>query len=294
MVCFIVLHYLVSEETVNCVNTLINIARDNDRIVIVDNDSPNDSFNVLECKFSNENNVNVIRNVKNTGYAGGINFGYDYAKREFSPEYIIAMNNDIVIPQADFVDALDKVYKDTKFDVLGPDIISTATGKHQNPERHTILTLEDINREINYVNKLKKKQLSLEIKSKIKQYDILSKLYYAVKKPFKSNRVKTLNEVEGVALHGSFLVYSKKAIAKREYALYPKTNFYCEAQILDYECKRDGLIQVFSPRLKVEHHEDVATNAVKGNLAKKMNGKYIQLLDSLGIFRELIVKDLEG
>ena len=57
-------------------------------IVIVDNDSPNDSFDKLQILNKKYNNVKIIKTEKNIGYAKGNNFGLRYLEKLLNIEYI--------------------------------------------------------------------------------------------------------------------------------------------------------------------------------------------------------------
>ncbi|HFI0342140.1 TPA: glycosyltransferase family 2 protein [Streptococcus suis] len=287
---FVVLHYNVSEETKSTVDSILkNVI--NSQVVIVDNCSPNDSYAILDKYYSDVENVIVIKNISNAGYASGINLGYHYILENYSIDFIVVMNNDMELTKNDFSDKILEIYAKTKFDILGPDIYSTSAKKHQNPEINPMRNLNAVETEIMKIEKLKESQNKLRFKSFIKSFSIFERIYYAVKsiiKPSKRTSVELVNPM----LHGSFYVFSRNFISKRSYALYPKTNFYCEAQILDYEAERDGLVRIYTPEIVILHHEDVATNSISGSHAEKMNKKYNQLLQSLSIFRELILEDL--
>ncbi len=290
MTCFVILHYLVSEETINTVNSILKNVNGEMRIVVVDNCSPNDSYDVITQTFSNDSRVVVIKNKTNAGYAKGINFGYNYAKENFQPSFIVAMNNDMEIRQHDFLTIMDDIYKETGFYVLGPDVYSTSAEKHQNPETDHIRTLSEIDEHVNSVTKTKNNTIKLKIKGMLRRSKLIYNLYYGKKKS--DNKKKYIDSrLSNVTLHGSCLIFSELFIAKRNYALFPETEFYCEAQILDYECLRDGMLQIYDPALKVYHHEDVATDAVAGSYAAKMKKKCERVLTSLELFRQLMMED---
>jgi len=290
MTCFVILHYLVSDETINTVNSILNNVIGDFRIVVVDNNSPNDSFVNLQENYRNEDRVIIIKNFTNAGYAKGINFGFDFSKEKFNPSYIVAMNNDMEIKQSDFIDKVKKIYSETGFYVLGPDIYSTSAQKHQNPENDHIRTIEEIEQHIEEIKKVMSNKLKLKLKGILRRSRIVTKLYYKRRK--KDNSRKFVNEKKiNVTLHGACFIFSEKFIKEREYALYPLTEFYCESQILDYECLRDKMLTVYDPSIKIYHHEDVATDAVAGTYVSKMIKKCERVLQSLEIFRQLIKKD---
>lgn len=290
MTCFVILHYLVAQETINTVNSILKNVAGEFSVIIVDNNSPNDSFDVLSKNYNNEKRVIVLRNSTNAGYAKGINFGYDYAKENLNPSYIVAMNNDMEITQNDFLERIENIYSETGFFVLGPDIYSTSANKHQNPENDHIRTMEEIDQHIKNVNKVMDNKLKLKIKGLLRSSKVVKTLYYNRKKNINSQKFIE-EQRQNVTLHGSCFVFSKKFIEQREYALYPKTEFYCESQILDYECLRDKMLTVYDPRVKIYHHEDVATDAVAGSYYAKMLKVCERVLQSLEIFRQLMLED---
>ena len=70
---FIILNHNNYQLTINAVQSILSC--DNyANIIIADNASTNDAWNILNKKYSNNNNIVLIRNEKNEGYARGNNF----------------------------------------------------------------------------------------------------------------------------------------------------------------------------------------------------------------------------
>jgi GT2 family glycosyltransferase len=133
-VTFIILHYITTEDTLECVKSIIdNIKYNRYEIIIVDNGSPNKSGIKLKEIFEDNSNVRVEINEKNLGFAKGNNVGFKIAKEDLNSDFVIMLNNDTILKQPDFINVLIEKYKNDKFSVLGPDIISTIDGNHQNP-----------------------------------------------------------------------------------------------------------------------------------------------------------------
>lgn len=290
MISFVILHYLVTEETIHCTDSILNHMKDDFNVIIVDNASPNDSYAKLTEYYQHCKKVTVITNTGNSGYAAGINFGYRFACDHYQPDFIVTMNNDMEIKQSDFAEKLAEIFNRTHFYVLGPDIYSTSALRHQNPEKRCMLSLADVDHEIAFIKEKQTQQLRLRLKGFLKQSRIIESWYYKLKRRLTKEQ-KVTEERIGETLHGSCYVFSRLFINARSYALFPKTKFYCEAQVLDYECKRDGMKQLYAPELVVYHHEDVATNQVAGSYVAKMNKKFERMLDSLQIFKRLILQD---
>lgn len=76
----VVLNFMNFNQTIDCVKNLLDKI---DKIIIVDNNSSNDSYNVLRKKFIYEPTVFVIKQDSNKGYASGNNVGLKYAERKF-------------------------------------------------------------------------------------------------------------------------------------------------------------------------------------------------------------------
>lgn len=72
MVCFIVLHYMALDQTLETVRCILGLKGEK-RVVIVDNCSPNNSFDKLKELFLNEPDVILLKSDKNVGFANGNN-----------------------------------------------------------------------------------------------------------------------------------------------------------------------------------------------------------------------------
>ncbi|MBZ5986784.1 glycosyltransferase [Leuconostoc gelidum] len=64
-----------------------------DYIVIVDNASNNNSFQVLSENFHNNDNIVVLLSPNNSGYAGGNNFGLQYLETRFESDDVVYIAN---------------------------------------------------------------------------------------------------------------------------------------------------------------------------------------------------------
>lgn len=68
-----------------------------DKIVIVDNNSKDDSYEQL-LKLQDDK-IDVIKTENNGGYAAGNNYGANYAIKMYSPEYLIIANPDVIFDE---------------------------------------------------------------------------------------------------------------------------------------------------------------------------------------------------
>ena len=72
-VVIIILNYINWNDTVECLRSLENCTYPNFEILLIDNCSPNQSFEKLKELFPK---LEIIQTQTNLGYTGGINFGF--------------------------------------------------------------------------------------------------------------------------------------------------------------------------------------------------------------------------
>ena len=88
-----VLNYNNFESTKNCVFSILDCSLKNAEIYIVDNNSPDNSYQKLKDLF---NEVKVVKSKFNNGYAAGHKIAVNYAmKNEF--DFIWILNNDLTV-----------------------------------------------------------------------------------------------------------------------------------------------------------------------------------------------------
>ena len=280
---FVILHYKVFEMTERCIDTIIKIFEKKDiHIVVVDNGSANYSGEKLREKYHYNTMVDVILCDENLGFACGNNIGYKYIVEKYNPQYIVVMNNDVIINDNKFIDKIDEIYKNTGFAVLGPDIINPIYLNHQNPISDRARTIEEVKKRIHI----------FEIRYR---YAIVFWLISSVKKIVVKN--ETIREKdykhskENVVLHGACLILSRDFITNRKYCFNPNTFLYHEEDILFFECMKQGLKMVYSPKLCVKHLEDVATDATLKSGYKKMKIRNKWLSESAKVLLGVITEE---
>lgn len=230
-------------------------------IVIVDNASPNHSGEQLRERLKEDSNIHLIFSDKNIGFARGNNLGYDFAKNRLHGDVIVVLNNDITIEQIDFIDKLIYIYHAYPFDVLGPDIYSTATFSHQSPPRMPSYTLSSLNRDILKWNFI---QFVYTALSKFHFLYMLDQLYKKAitarhQKRNEHAPVNWSHSQTSVRLHGAFLIFANHFVKNETHAFYPGTFLYMEEDFLDFYCKKKGYRVTYCPELHVLHREHSST-----------------------------------
>ena len=253
-------------------------------IVIVDNSSPNGSGIQLKQKYENEKNIIVLLNEKNEGFAKGNNKGYEFLKYHYDMDYIIVMNNDVIIEQTDFLNRIDEIYRQKDFAVLGPDIYCPYTGIHQNPAHIKALTRHEV---LSHKALLEKKERHFAFH--FYKHCLGEKVRSLFHKPSGTavKKEKIEKYIENPVLHGACYIFSKDFISKREYAFCPDTFLYFEEDILHAECTRSGLKMLYSPDIIINHLEDVATNMRFKSKYKKAKMKNRGMLNSIEVLLKL-------
>ncbi|MCB9192572.1 MAG: glycosyltransferase family 2 protein [Flavobacteriales bacterium] len=123
-VSIVVLNWSKYEMTIACVRSLQKLDYPNYEIIVVDNDSPNDSYQRLKDTFPN---TEIVRSKENLGYAGGNKLGVDKAL-ERGTDLIWILNNDTTVRP----DSLTELVR--SFEKYGEAIYSNTTLMSENPD----------------------------------------------------------------------------------------------------------------------------------------------------------------
>lgn len=103
-VAIVILHFNGRKDTLECLESVKKLTKNNYEIlsVVVDNGSE-EPFEIQDSEFKVQN-LEIIRNEKNLGFAGGNNVGIKYALAQ-GASHIIVLNNDTILNE-DLVEEL--------------------------------------------------------------------------------------------------------------------------------------------------------------------------------------------
>jgi GT2 family glycosyltransferase len=284
--CFVILHYQTKNDTIGCINSILsNISSSGVRIIVVDNGSPNGSGIELKKQYEGNNIVDFVLSEENLGFTSGNNLGFSRAKHTYDAEFIALINNDTIIEQNDFVDKIRQKFTALPFHLLGPDIV-TISGKHQNPVFNKLSSSAAIDKYLSHYRKvLFLNWMGLDtILEKIKKTIIPGTGIHITKI---KNDLDHFTEQLGVTLHGSALIFSRLYIQMYE-GLYPGPFMYGEEAILDYISKRDNLVTIYWPEVKIIHKDDSSTNSVYRKALRKRRFYLRNFLKTLKVLRQLM------
>lgn len=105
----IILNFNSYNQTIECIESVKNITYPNYEIIVVDNNSKDDSLQQIKGSFPD---VILLKSRDNLGYASGNNLGIKYAL-EKNIEYICILNNDVAVDR-NFLEPIIKTLMDDK------------------------------------------------------------------------------------------------------------------------------------------------------------------------------------
>jgi len=249
---FVVLNYNNYTDTIECVESILGIPRDDYSIVIVDNNSQNESYQALTERFGLTVNVKVIKIDKNIGYSGGNNVGIRYLLEKRIKNIVIATNDTVIISR-NILDKFDELAFD-RVGIVGPNIV-TPEGEIQNPPR--------VKPDLLYLFLLHFYQPWTNMREWLYSRVIFIRRWR--KEAVQSVRVSiTHNEfgdskaISVYMLHGAFLMLTEDFLAK--VGLFDESIFmYWEEDLLSWHCEKAGLSRIFLPGVSVIHKDRKST-----------------------------------
>lgn len=257
---FVVLHYLTYEETKHCIDSILALPTGDDQVdvVVVDNHSDNGSYERLK-ELPEHPHVHFIHNEANLGFANGMNVGYRYAREVLKSDVIALMNNDLTIPQRDFLHCLDKVV-DRGFDVIGPDIIEPA-----HHDLHTNPLLPEASYPKAYL-RFAVIRAFFTVMPKSVGYRVFDKFKRSTSTSTDMRTAESdtlaLREHENVQLHGACLILANRFVRDEVQCLDDRTFLYHEEDLLFQYCMRKLYRIIYTPTLRVDHESGASTDAV--------------------------------
>lgn len=100
---FVIVNYNDAKTTIKLLKQIKEF-KNIDNIIVVDNNSTDDSYNQL--KKQEIDNITIIKNNENKGYASGMNVGAKYLIEKIGKCYIIFSNSDIIIKKKEDLNLL--------------------------------------------------------------------------------------------------------------------------------------------------------------------------------------------
>lgn len=276
MICYVILHYKNLNDTIKCLESLRNTASQNSKFIVVDNGSCDDSEKKLKELYGSSSQFHILILPQNVGFSKGNNEGYRYAKNKFNPDYIVVTNNDVVFYQQDFENKLEHIYKETHFDVLGPDIYVPRHGDHQSPMFRSAISISRLEKEIEEYKYYRNNPAKFNIRLKVHAFkNMLCSKSKAINIIYSKLRGKDTLDYRkryiDVGLQGACLIFSKNFINKEDKAFDPEPFLYEEEIFLFYRCKKKGYKMVYDPTIAIRHEEAASFSNLKKEKIDKLS-----------------------
>lgn len=252
---FVVLNFNNYDDTVACVKSILRIAhRDDYHIVVVDNASPNNSFDYLQKEFDGHSKISLVLTAENKGYSGGNNVGIQKLK-EMGITKIVIATNDTEVVSVNLLDEFDKIDSD-HVGIVGTDVLAL-DGEHQNPLYYRLTLLYFLN--LHFYSQM------VWLRSRAYKWLPFVK---RIRRSLTSRSVQKVEENNVLTswcsvymLHGCFFYLTKGYIEK--IGLLDENLFmYGEEDLMSWNCESHGLKRLYLPNLKVLHKDGQSTKGV--------------------------------
>ncbi len=117
----IVVNYNNYNLTENCVKSVLRTVKDiKFEIIVIDNNSPNNSFHILSERFRNCNNVRIIKNSNNEGFGLANNKAVEASKANV----LLFLNPDIEVLEGAISNLYKRLLSDEKIGIIGAKLLN--------------------------------------------------------------------------------------------------------------------------------------------------------------------------
>jgi len=216
-------------------------------LVIVDNNSGDDSAERIREAIAGFNNVELLTSQENRGYFGAAKWALDHhLSRPTNLDWVIVCNNDIIFDDTAFLNRL-LAHDPRKFGVLAPAIFSRLTGFDSNP---MILYRPGRMRRLRY-----RLLLSSYYIAWLAQW--LAPFVRKGRKRLHARR-SSRGQCPIYAPHGSFFTFSRRFFERGGF-LDDGCFLYAEEISVAETCWRLRLPVIHDPDLKVSHNDSQTT-----------------------------------
>jgi GT2 family glycosyltransferase len=255
---FVVLNYNNYEETIECVESILTVSGSNYFIVIVDNDSPNNSFEVLLGRYSNYINIKVIPSGRNSGYSYGNNCGIKFLNSINIYNVIIATSDTLVVSK-DILQQLEQLDSEN-LGAVGPKV-TNLVNDDQNPMLSKV--------GISYVVNIHYPLAASFLRTLVYKLAPFLKATISKKKDDMRKRVQSSNVY---MIHGCFLYLTSHYFDKCGY-LDESLFMYGEEDLLAYNCFHNNLRILYQPSIEIIHKDARSTPIENNNSFSVVNSQ---------------------
>ena len=256
----VVLNYINYYDTIDCVESLLNQKAIEMELVIVDNASPNNAFEILTEKYKNNSRISILKAPTNLGFAKGNNLGIRYAIEKLGCSDIFILNSDTILLEDNVCVEMMNEYR-KGVGLINP-ICVDVNQKIQKPYGR-------------FTENLFFETLRVFFNIFSGTFQNIFKIRFGLTKHIKAYEGEQLTN-NGYVIQGS--AYILTADFFRYYKqIYPKTFLYGEELNLAWYLKKIGLKTTIALNTKILHKEGGSTEYIG---IKKVMRKFRYQLDS--------------
>ena len=252
--------YKTTKEMLNQIKDYKTI----NNIIVVDNNSTDDSYNILK-EYENKK-IKIIKTDMNKGYAYGNNYGIKYLIKNYTVDNIIISNPDIIVEEKTLKVLIDDL-NDKNVDFIAP-VIKEREYEKKGWKLPTYL--DDLLSNINYFHKYADKRLNYDdsyYNENLTKVDVISGCFFIAK----ASSFKKINYFD----ENTFLYYEENIIGKK----------LKEANLNTYVDNRVSVIHNLSISV------DKSINRIKKYKILKNSQKYYEkVYNRINIFQMLLLR----
>lgn len=277
---FLILNYNTASLCKNLIAQLVVLKQP---IVIVDNNSDANDYNMLAQHVKDYSDVTILRLDTNNGFSNGNNVGYRYIVKNFNQvEAIHCLNTDIYLHNP--TQLLDIVKNNIKQNyLLAPKVLTNGYLSTPLSVRSLNHIQSQIKQEIDhYQKKIYKHQLAKLLGPYYKKY--MKKHQSFVQTHDFDTINHSLQDDEYFVYNGCYLIFTKHYIEKYDYLFDPQTFLYYEEDFLFYRLFTNHESVSYVDAIVVDHLENQASRS-------NVCGKYKHLLASSRLFLQEVGHD---
>lgn len=217
LVSIIILNYNGKDVLKDCIESVLKTDYPNLEVIIVDNASIDKSYEIVE----RYNNVKLIKNKQNYGFAKGNNIGIKASKGEF----VVLLNNDTIVHHAWIKELVNVALQDPKIGILGCKLYYHSS----NIIQHAGGVLNLYGKGLSHIGQFGEDRGQF-------------------------NDTASVDFVTGAAMMIKRDVINKIGLLDEEYFMYYEDVDYC------YRAKKAGFKVVYVPQAIVYHYEGFTSN----------------------------------
>jgi GT2 family glycosyltransferase len=116
-VVIIILNYNKKDDLLECIDSISKQDYRNFQVIVLDNGSTDGSARVIKNKYSD---VHIIENKINSGAAGGRNIAIKYAVENFNYDFILFLDNDVIVEKYFLEEMIKSFAKDKSIGIVTP------------------------------------------------------------------------------------------------------------------------------------------------------------------------------